>query len=284
MNPRYPVYIISKGRWETRKTSKALEAIGVPYRIVIEPHELSMYASVIDREKILVLPFSNLGQGSIPARNWVWEHSISEGAERHWILDDNIGGFYRLNKNLKTPVGDGTVFRCAEDFVDRYENVAKAGFNYFMFASRKTVMPPFYLNTRVYSCILLRNDIEFRWRGRYNEDTDLSLRILKSGLCTVLFNAFLCGKSQTMTMKGGNSDELYKDDGRLKMAQSLVDQHPDVAFVTQKWGRYQHHVDYSPFRRNKLLRKADVCIPTGIDNYGMVLQENVEGKWTTIAN
>jgi hypothetical protein len=52
-----------------------------------------------------------------------------------------------------------------------------------------------------------------------------------------------------MTMKGGNSDELYVDDGRLKMAQSLVDQHPDVAHVTEKWGRYQHHVDYRPFRK-----------------------------------
>jgi hypothetical protein len=36
-NPRYPVYIVSKGRWETRLTSKALESLGVPYRIVIEP-------------------------------------------------------------------------------------------------------------------------------------------------------------------------------------------------------------------------------------------------------
>jgi hypothetical protein len=79
MNPRYPIYIISKGRWESRQTSKALEKMKVPYRIVVEPQEFDRYAEVIAREKILVLPFSNLGQGSIPARNWVWEHSISEG-------------------------------------------------------------------------------------------------------------------------------------------------------------------------------------------------------------
>jgi hypothetical protein len=279
MNPKYPVYIISKGRWDTRLTAKALERIGVPYRIVIEPTEYDQYAAVIDRAKILVLPFADLGQGSIPARNWVFEHSVSEGAERHWILDDNIGGFYRLNRNLKTPVADGTIFRCAEDFCDRYENVAKAGFNYFMFAPRKNRVPPLYLNTRVYSCILLDNARPYRWRGRYNEDTDLSLRILKDGLCTVLFNAFLAEKSQTMTMKGGNSDELYKDDGRLKMAQSLVDQHPDVARVSEKWGRYQHHVDYSSFRYNRLIPKPGVTLPKGIDDYGMVLEENVAGEW-----
>jgi hypothetical protein len=73
MNPKYPVYVISKGRWESRLTSKALELIKVPYHIVIEPQEYKQYSAVIDSEKILVLPFSNLGQGSIPARNWVWD-------------------------------------------------------------------------------------------------------------------------------------------------------------------------------------------------------------------
>lgn len=284
MNPKYPVYIISKGRADTRKTSKALEEMRVPYRIVVEPQEFDAYAAVIDPAKILVLPFSNLGLGSIPARNWVWDHATAEGAERHWILDDNIEGFYRLNRNLKTPAGDGTIFRCCEEFTDRYRNVPMSGMNYFMFASRKTVVPPFYLNTRVYSCILLSNATDMRWRGRYNEDTDLSLRFLKSGLCTILFNAFLARKSQTMTMKGGNSDELYKDDGRLKMAQSLVDQHPDVATVSWKWGRHQHHVDYSGFRRNRLELKPEFAgLSRDANNFGMVLQQRDDaGNWSRL--
>ena len=61
--PRYPIYIISKGRHESRLTAKALEKIGINYRIVIEPQEFDLYASVIDEKKILVLPFSNLGKG-----------------------------------------------------------------------------------------------------------------------------------------------------------------------------------------------------------------------------
>lgn len=281
MNPKYPVYIISKGRWEARATSRSLEKIGVPYSIVIEPQELAAYAAVIDPEKILVLPFSNLGQGSIPARNWVWEHAISTGAERHWILDDNIYGFFRFNRNLKTPCATGAIFRAAEDFIDRYENVAIAGFHYFMFVWRKEKLPPFYLNTRIYSCILLRNDLPYRWRGRYNEDTDLSLRALKDGWCTVLFNAFLALKQITMTAKGGNTDELYVDDGRLKMAESLAEQHPDVARVSFKWGRPQHHVDYSRFEKNRLKKKPGLVVPEGADNYGMVLQDLIDGKWVT---
>ncbi len=181
MNPEYPVYIISKGRWESRLTSKALERIKVPYHIVIEPQEYDEYADVIDKDKILVLPFKNLGQGSIPARNWVWEHSISVGAERHWILDDNMRIFYRLNRNMYHPVASGTIFKIVEDFINRYENIALAGFEYEMFIPRKQKCPPFRLNTRIYSNILIKNDLPYRWHGRYNEDTDLSLRILKDG-------------------------------------------------------------------------------------------------------
>jgi hypothetical protein len=159
-----------------------------------------------------------------------------------------------------------------ESFVDRYENVALAGPNYHMFIKQRYPDNPFRLNTRVYSCILIKNDIPYRWRGRYNEDTDLSLRALKDGWCTVLFNAFLAEKAVTMTMKGGNTDELYKDDGRLKMAQSLVQQHPDVTTITRKWGRWQHSVDYRPFKNNRLIKRADVAIPDAPNEYGMILK------------
>ncbi len=279
MQPAYPVYIISKGRWESRLTSKALERMNVPYHIVIEPQEYDNYAAVIDPKKIYVLPFSNLGQGSIPARNWVWDHSMKLGAERHWILDDNMAGFGRLHNNMKILCDSGTIFKVAEDHADRYENVGISGFNYHFFALRKVKLPAFQFNTRVYSCILINNKIPYRWRGRYNEDTDLSLRALKDGWCTILYYAFLAYKAATMTMKGGNSDELYKDDGRLKMAQSLVDQHPDVTKIIWRWGRWQHHVDYTPFKRNKLIPKKGLIIPEGINNYGMKLvQINADKK------
>ncbi len=270
-NTRYPIYIISKGRWETRKTAKALERMNTAYRIVIEPQEYDQYAAVIDPSKILVLPFSNLGQGSIPARNWVWEHSISEGHARHWILDDNIQYFYRLNHNKFWRVTSGTIFKVAEDFVNRYSNVPLAGFQYRMFAPRKKKHPPFALNTRIYSCILIDNSLAFRWRGKYNEDTDLSLRVLKAGYCTVLFYAFLAYKMATMRMKGGNTDELYQGDGRRKLAQSLVAQHPDVTKIVWKGGRWQHEVDYRPFKNNRLILRPDVIIPDEPNEYGMKL-------------
>lgn len=277
MAPRYPIYIISKGRWESRLTSRALERMNVAYRIVIEPQELDQYSAVIDRSKILTLPFSNLGQGSIPARNWVWEHSISEGHLRHWIMDDNISKFYRFHDNQKIPVSGGAIFCAMEDFVDRYANVPMAGPQYEFFVMRRNASQKVFIpNTRVYSCILLSNKSRHRWRGRYNEDTDLSLRFLKDGDCTILFQAFLAKKMATMRMKGGNTDQLYKQDnhfdGRLEMARSLQLQHPDVCTITRKWNRWQHHVNYEPFKKNQLLRKSDIELTGRTNNYGMELR------------
>jgi hypothetical protein len=274
MSPKYPIYIISKGRAESRLTSKALEEMKVPYSIVIEPQEFEEYAKVIDRKKILTLPFSNLGKGSIPARNWVWEHSISRGHDRHWIMDDNIRAFYRLNNNIRIKCLSGKIFNAAEDFVDRYTNVKIAGLQYKMFAPGNQKYPPFIVNTRIYSCILLDNSCTHRWRGRYNEDTDLSIRILKDGDCSILFYAFLCDKSATMSMKGGNTEALYsktKDfDGRLEMAKSLQRQHPEIVRITRKWGRWQHHVDYSKFRKNPLKKKRGLDLSNSNNEYGLI--------------
>jgi hypothetical protein len=272
MNPSFPVYVISKGRWQNPLTCKALDKMGVFYHVVVEPDEYKKYASVIDKSQIKVLPFHNQGQGSIPARNWVWQNAIARGYTKHWILDDNIEAFNRLNRNMKPEVYTGAMFAAAEDFVERYTNVGLAGFNYYSFCKATERIPPFYLNTRIYSCILIDNSLPLRWRGRYNEDTDLSLRVLKMGLCTILFNAFLAGKVTTMRMSGGNTDDLYKDDGRRKMAESLVEQHPDVAEVVWKFKRWHHKVNYKPFKKNKLIKDCRTMIAKGVNNYGMVLK------------
>jgi len=276
---RYPIYIISKGRSDRCITSRSLDRMDVNHRVVIEPQERKEYVKHIDESKLIDLPFSNLEQGSIPARNWVWQDSISKGFDRHWILDDNIEAFNRLHMNDKLEVRCDATFKASEDFTDRFQNVGLSGMNYYSFCKSNDAIPPYYLNTRIYSCILVRNDLPFRWRGKYNEDTDLSLRVLKSGQCTILFNAFLCGKVTSMRMKGGNTDSVYAEtDNRLEFAQSLVNQHPDVAKVTKKFGRWHHQVNYKPFKKNILKFRDNYVSKYGVNNYGMILNQKLNNK------
>lgn len=277
--PKYPLYIISKGRWETRHTAKALERLKVPYYIAVEPQEFDKYKEVIGPcGTVLELPFSNHGKGSGPARNWIWEHSIANGFKRHWCIDDNITEFWRFHYNQRIRVETGAMFRAMEDFCDRFTNIALAGPQYKFFCPDDYHHPPYVQNTRLMSCILIDNDLKeedgtpIRWRGKYNEDVDLSLRVLKRGYGTILFYAFLQGKLRTGTVKGGNTSEIYGD-GTFEKSKMLVNLHPDVVKLVHRYGRWHHDVDMRPFKWNELKLKPEFeeNYPTEPNEYGMVL-------------
>ena len=56
MNPKYPVYIVSKNRWDTGLTYKALDYMRVSYKIVVERDQFDNYANVVGEDKLLILP------------------------------------------------------------------------------------------------------------------------------------------------------------------------------------------------------------------------------------
>ncbi len=269
--PRYPIYIISKGRASTALTPPFLLRDGVEFRLVVEPQEATAYRRRFG-DVVTELPFSNLGLGSYPARNWCWEDALERGFDRHWVLDDNIRTVRRLYGGKRIPCDSGPAFAAVEDFADRYTNVGIAGMNYQMFVTPTS--PPYRTNVHVYSCLLIRNSLPYRWRLRYNEDTDLCLQVLTNSLCTVLVNLFMVDKQTTMTMGGGNTDLLYGGDGRLKMARSLEQVWPGVVTVDRRWGRAQHVVNWRAFR-TKLELRADIelaALPRR-DEYGLRLNE-----------
>ena len=49
-------------------------------------------------------------------------------------------------------------------------------------------------------------------------------------------------------------------EGTLKKSQMLVDAHPDVAKLVWKYDRWHHYVDYSPFKKNKLIYKEEYLL------------------------
>lgn len=279
-----PIYIVSKGRWEKCLTAKALDLMGVPFRVVVEASQFDQYAKAVGRDRLLVLPQSYLDEydtcddlgssrskGPGAARNYAMDHSIADGHAYHWAMDDNLHDFHRLHRNEKIPCRSAAPLKATEDFVKRYSNVPLAGLNYYSFCKTTDAVPPFVANTRIYSCLLIRNDIGLRWRGRYNEDTDLSLRVLKRGYCTIQMNAFLCGKVTTQRMSGGNTEEFYKGEGTLPKSQMLADLHPDCASVVWRFNRWHHHVDYSMFKTNKLIYCDGASIPSEPNNYRLEL-------------
>lgn len=270
MNPKYPVFIPTKGRYKNPLTILALEQLKIPYTAVVESQELKQYQQAVKSGEILVLPHQE--KGLTITRNWIWDYAQNELESPYfWTIDDNIRWFYRLHKNIKYRVKSGNILRAIEGFAERYANLYISGMNYEMFAPRKKKFLPFVMNTRIYSNMLIKTDIPYRNITFYNDDTDLCLRVLKDGHCTVLFNAFLADKQATMQIKGGMTDYYEKTQNRLEFCQELQKQHPDVVKIVKKWGRWQHQVDYRPFKGNKLIRKRGVVIPDEPNEYGMKL-------------
>ncbi len=274
MIPRYPIYVPSRGRFLTCFTAKFLIRDEIPFNLVVEPQEAEEYRSRYPDANLMILPWSNLGTGGLIAvRNWIREHAQAEGYERHWQIDDNILGMWRRWKARKIRCHSGPAFCAAEDFSDRHENIGICGFNYYMFSANKTRMPPFVRNVHVYSATLFLNSLPYRWRIHYNDDTDMCLQVLSGGWCTILINAFLIWKCQTMKIKGGNTP-IYQRDGRLRMARQLERQWPGVVETKRRFQRPQHVIKYAWRRFDTPLKlKPGVVIPKEPNEYGLKLRQ-----------
>lgn len=266
--PKYPIYIVSKTRWSVRLTSDSLIEMGIKHYMIVEESQYEQYKQHTDPEwvTLLILPQKYLDEydtcddlgatkskGPGAARNFAWDHSISIGAKRHWVMDDNQKRFFRSNADKRYYAMSGAIFRAMEDHSDRFENVYISGPHYRFFVVPDENRPPFVQNCRIYSCLLILNDIPYRWRGRYNEDTDLSLRVLKDGHCTIQYNAFSTGKLVTQAVAGGNTAEFYAKEGTLPKSEMIERLHPDVAKVTWMNNRWHHTVNYAPYRNNRLI-------------------------------
>ena len=253
-----PVYIISKGRWKNPLTAKIFLKHEIPFHMAVEPQEYDDYCKTIPSKYVLRLPFANLGLGSYPARNHCWEHSMENGHDKHFLFDDNISSFARLSSGKRIYNYDPKeALICLENFTSRFKKIAISGFNYAGFVTKAT-RKAFSINTHVYSGMLINNKIPYRWRLKYNEDVDLCLQALHKGWNTILLNAFLIDKVSTVVkMKGGNQDELYKNNNERKKvlkARSLEEVWPQYSSTVMRFGRPHHYVNWKKHFKHPLLK------------------------------
>lgn len=283
--PRYPVYIPSRDRYQDdrRLTTKTLERDGISFRVVVPPSQATQYRLSVGYHQVLVLPSDDYVLKD--SRNWIRDHAEAEGHAKHHQLDDNIYCFYRLWESERIPVHSGTSLRVLEDFSDRFENVALSGLAYDMFIiprGTSGVASAYTRNCHVYSATLVNHAAPFRWRLVRNDDTDICLQALVNGWATLLVNAFTAKKVTTMTVSGGNTDQLYREEtdvrdtmGRFEMAEVLRRQWPGIVTVTRRYGRYAHAVDWSRFQGQPLVLREGLGLGSlpEVDEYGLTLRK-----------
>jgi hypothetical protein len=249
---QYPVYIISKGRAYNPLTAKNFDKAAVQYLIVVEPQEKQEYIDALGEDKVLVLPFSNLGLGSYPARNYCWEHAKAKGYQYHWLFDDNIQNFAKWINGKRKKIDD---IKSALIFVEQSLKMSNADISGFEEPNFVVKVPkkPFKENCHVYSAMLIRCNMSYRWRLKYNEDVDLCLQVLHDGGKTTSCVYYMADKVSTaQKMKGGNQTELYKGNDpkkNLLKAKMLESVWPQYAKTVIRFGRHHHLVDWNIFKK-----------------------------------
>jgi hypothetical protein len=252
--PIYPVYIISKGRYDKTLTADNFEQSGIDYLIAVEPQEYDQYCNKLGKHRVLMLPFSNLGLGSYPARNYCWEHSKEKGYKYHWLFDDNILHWRKWVNGNRVKWTD--LQKCLT-YVENYASKTSIdilGYEEYNFSVRPP-KSPFKHNVHVYSAMLIKNSLPYRWRLKYNEDVDLCLQVLHNGGTTASCVYYLANKVSTADkQKGGNQDELYKGNSKEKKilkAKMLEAVWPQYARTVIRFNRPHHYVDWKVFKKPK---------------------------------
>ena len=217
VKPKYPIYVVSYGRYALRDhTIDALQQMGVDYHICVQEREKELYEKHSKEYgwtgTIITSP--NTDQGSSKQRNTCLEHSKQNGHKKFWLLDDNMTGWYYFNMLMITKINHPYVFTHLEDISDNIkEPVGIISHCYTLDVRANDLRNPLQVNTKNYSSSLIDTEIcgDIRFRLQYNEDIDFTFQVLERGIKTIGLNIFLAGKKATKTVKGGNTDSIYKD-------------------------------------------------------------------------
>jgi hypothetical protein len=250
--PEYPIYIISKGRYEVTLTADNFEKSNLDYFIAVEPQEYQLYVKKLGIKRVLKLPFSNLGLGSYPARNFCWEHAKQNGFQYHWLFDDNIQYWCKwINGKRKKWNEIETALIYVEAYAKK-TNIDILGFEEPNFVV-KPPKKPFKHNCHVYSAMLIKNNLAYRWRLKYNEDVDLCLQVLHNQGTTASCIYYMADKVSTaVKMKGGNQTELYqgnKMEKNLLKAKMLEKVWPQYAKTVIRFNRHHHLINWKVFKK-----------------------------------
>jgi len=291
---KYRIFVISYKRHNDKdgKTCCWLEKMGIPYTVVVEEDQQQEYQSWLDTKngfgRVMCMPklwkeYQNErgNFGSIPVRNFIHRWNIIQKKQKnkcdrknkYWLLDDNIGGYKWVDLYTKVDCNSPLVFRMIEDWSDNIKNMYLCGHQYSSFVPEIDMKQKVLYGTRVFSSMLIDcnlpplNEEDDIWRGKYNEDVDLSVRLLSQGFPTANFCNITSCKSSTGSCKGGNTDEIYSEDagdkrgGKIK-TDEIIKRWPEYVRECVRFGRPHHDIKnewITKWKKNNLDYEEIVC-------------------------
>jgi hypothetical protein len=219
--PFYPIFIPSKGRSHNRKGTVAqLMLSGVPFTLVVEPQEQTVYQNLIASlaadnnvsstlASVVSLPLSD--QGVTYVRNHIL-HQLAPVDGWFWIMDDDIQGFHRATNRVNVSISAAEMLREAMRRMKLHSGAALYSIDYPFYAwqyNDAAVAVNSYNNIAVVmNRTLLPPGIQYRFRIR--EDYDFTLQIILFGQTTVRFRNLSFRVPRMAAAAGGMTDYYEK--------------------------------------------------------------------------
>jgi hypothetical protein len=194
--PRFPVYVVSKGRAGKSRTVRHL--FGIPFMLVVEPQDEIQYRLAYPFALIYVLPENDLGVAY--ARQCMLEHVRSLGVEKFWQIDDNIGSFSVCVNGVWRRSTAVEVLTEVEDKADLLGiEMAAPDFRAWKHEHEWTK------NSHTVCCVLTPTvSVDYDVSIVCHEDIDFCVRHLLAGGSTIRFHRLAIKKAHKMgTMIGG---------------------------------------------------------------------------------
>lgn len=237
--PECPVFIPSRGRSDTATIPRVFDAEGIPYTLVVEPHEYDAYAQRFPAADVLRLPESDRGVWYV--RQFILEYCRENNIDWYWQFDDNIKRFVGAGK----PCTATEALAYAEQLVKEYANLAMVSFDYQQYAFRQRV--EYSVNRRA-ACAVLT------WSGPGGdyipidpkEDVDFQLQRLAAGMSTILIHRYAMEKPPMGCGGKGGCHDMYASGKHVESAKRMLEKWPHTSPVEKPRG-LDVRVDWAAF-------------------------------------
>ena len=212
---KYPICVLTfKRANKSGKTHMTLTRYKINHYLFVEPSQEEEYKKWYDPTYCTMIvgkeDWSKQNMGSTTVRNAILDFGKELGFDRVWMLDDNIKKYNRYYQGTKNEINSHEIFTHIEEYIKRYDNVGGVSHNFSPFIMEGDLRPCIVKNNKCYSSMLLRTDIDIRFRYKHQEDNLISMEYINKGYCNLCFNSILYDKDTSGTDKGGNREAIYK--------------------------------------------------------------------------
>lgn len=224
----WPIYVPTKGRAQSSKLlAMVAERLDLDVTVVVEPQEAAAYQAAFPFLSFAVLGAND--RGITYSRSTILELARARGQSWLWMIDDDVGRFYRVVERKCVPADIAEVLLAAQEHVS--PNVGQLALEYQQFAW--SASKPAKLNSYCDVCVAVRTEGAPAYRDNTKEDRDFTMQVIASGrdvvrVCNLAFGAPANGSN-----KGGLHAD-YAAGKEPKWAANLAAQWPWCCEVQTK--------------------------------------------------